>query len=93
MGGNGKGHGHGRAFGKGGPQAPGREGHGRGQDADELPDGMNQPMDDDTGIGDSADSGSMPSVHGRSSESPGHLNQAAGARSARDFAPGRARRS
>ena len=31
-------------------------------------------------------------VHGRSESSPGHLKKAAGARSARDFAPGQANR-
>ena len=31
--------------------------------------------------------------HGRSEDSPGHRKQAAGAKSARDFAPGRSRRA
>jgi len=47
---------------------------------DDTLDDMNRPVDKGMALG-------------RSEDSPGHRKQAAGAQSARDFAPGRARRA
>ena len=82
--GNGEGRGRGNAHGRGG-------GHGTGLPADGPMDrDESRPIDGDM-PGDRNDGAG--GGHGRSELSPGHRKQAAGAQSARDFAPGRAGRA
>lgn len=78
--GRGQGHGHGQ-----GPGAPER--------ADQHPGGPFGGAND--GTDDAPEQGGIGQSQmdrGSSEQSPGHLKKAAGAQSARDFAPGRARR-
>ena len=78
-------------------------GHGRGhehQGGDLTDRGRGGAIDDEiepTGVDGGEDrpdvEGTGMNGHGRSEASPGHLKKAAGEQSARDFAPGRARRA
>lgn len=85
MAGKGQGRGHG-----------GGQGHGREQRHDDNPGGGMRPEEQDGPIGRSGDSDPVGTDDldrgpGRSDDSPGHRKKAAGAQSARDFAPGRQR--
>jgi hypothetical protein len=85
MAGRGRGQGQGKGHG---------QGHGRGRDGGLQPD----DMADAAGRSDTApdDMDGPPDSlirHGRSDDSPGHRKKAAGAQSARDFAPGRNRQA
>ena len=82
MPGRGNGAGRGNAHGGGGMRPAGPMGHR----------GNRGSVDRDEHAPEQAGGGSE-QVHGRSEQSPGHRKQAAGAQSARDFAPGRAGRA
>ena len=89
------GHGQGRGHdgGQGRDQEHG-QGHGGGMHREDQDGTIGQHRDDVPGSADDSvlrnDDGDGP---GRSEDSPGHQKKAAGAQSARDFAPGRQRRA
>jgi hypothetical protein len=76
------------------PGKSGAKGHGPGDKWSGRDNPSDRPprMDPGASPGDEVDE-TLPDVHGRRDSSPGHLKKAAGARSARDFAPGRANRT
>ena len=79
--GHGQGQGHGNGFGR------------QHNESDGGPLGGIGNADETNGQEDAGDAENASMGHGRSEQSPGHMKRAAGAQSARDFAPGRARRS
>jgi hypothetical protein len=66
----------------------------RGEGQSEYPMGRDDARPDGPRVepGTTDDGGDALIRHGRSADSPGHRKRAAGAQSARDFAPGRARK-
>jgi hypothetical protein len=76
------------------PGKSGAKGHGPGggwsgrDDPSDRPPPMDPGGSPDDEVGET-----LPDVQGRRDSSPGHLKKAAGAQSARDFAPGRANRT
>jgi hypothetical protein len=91
MAGHGPGQGHGRGHGDG---QHGGLGAGSDRDQRDMPVGRTEDQEVNPNPPDGSEGGDDGSFgHGGSEESPGHLKRAAGEQSARDFAPGRARRS
>jgi hypothetical protein len=75
------------------------QGNGRGQSRGHGPGDMQRPEPTDEArmrpedVLDEAEPADVSLGRGRSADSPGHRKQAAGAKSARDFAPGRSRKA